>query len=228
MGILKSTTVNSSSSPTPQVPVDINLRQIERQEEFFRQEMATVSRWLTASILAVNGAGAIAAFNADQSGRRYWIAGVLFIAGVLCGLLSGVSIQEIYKRYSDTLSDAWDYQISLVSGKPIDVERQHRHQKQIAIISKFAWVPPLIGWVGGVLFVVGAAAMVFLGESQLGANVQRCESIQADMLSAHPQRRDDIDLFKALNCEPVAKGSFELPSDIAGGASSRQSLHKHP
>ncbi|WP_322964435.1 hypothetical protein [Sphingomonas fuzhouensis] len=46
------------------------------------------------------------------------------------------------------------------------------------------------------------------------ANAKRCLAIQRDMLSAHPRRSDDPDLFQALGCAPSGEGSVSAaPTD---------------
>ena len=79
------------------------LERIDRQSTFVAEQVSSMAKWLSASLLAVNGAGALATLNATNS-SLHW-PGIVFVVGVILALLSGAGLQEIYNRLAEKLHD---------------------------------------------------------------------------------------------------------------------------
>ncbi len=182
------------------------LKRIDQHQQFAFDQVGSMAKWLMASLLAVNGAGAIAAINAVNSGKGPWAAGLLFALGIGSALISGVAMQDVYNAIPEPLLKQDEYWtgVTVTGVRETAIEEEHKNQTAKAL--RFQFVPPLLGWISGLLFVAGAITLAFHVEADDQANRARCLSIQNDMLSAKPRRRDGIELFKALGCMPAGTG----------------------
>lgn len=181
------------------------LARIDQQQQFAFDQVGSMAKWLMASLLAVNGAGAIAAMNAVDTGKGHWAAGLIFALGVGSALMSGVAMQDVYNAIPEPLlmQDNYWTGVSVTGERDADVEEEHK--TATAKTLRFRLVPPLLGWISGLLFIAGAITLAFHVEEDDRANKARCLSLQHDILSAQPQRRDGIELFKAFGCMPAGK-----------------------
>lgn len=137
------------------------LARIRDQETFAAEQVASMAKWLTASLLAVNGAGAIAVFNRAGAVNHSSAAGILFMLGIAFALLSGTALQEFYNREGDPLLalDKYWTRVSLTGVRDEEAEKNLR--LPIDTLNRFAFIPPLFGWISGILFLVGAVLLAF-------------------------------------------------------------------
>ena len=182
------------------------LKRIDQHQQFVFDQVGSMAKWLMASLLAVNGAGAIAAMNAVDSGKGHWAAGLLFAVGVGCALMSGVAMQDVYNAIPEPLLTQDNYWTGVSITGERDGGVEELHKTATAKMLRFRLLPPLLGWISGLLFIAGAITLAFHVEADDRANKARCLSIQNDMLSAQPQRRDGIELFRAFGCMPAGTG----------------------
>lgn len=171
---------------------------IDRQQSFVGDQVASMAKWLMASLLAVNGAGALAVANGLASNPDAWIAGLVFAFGTAAALLSGAAMQEVYNAYPEPLLEMDNYWLSVASSGERDSEAESIHETKIASAGKFSFLPPAFGWVSGLLFLTGALMLTFDAETKPSPV---CDTLRRDMLSARPQRGDGIELYQALHCE---------------------------
>lgn len=85
----------------------------------------------------------------------------------------------------------------------------------VGMLMRYAWL--LI--IPGLFFVLFSLGFFQVAPSLLPsmarasrANDKRCLALQRDMLSEHPLRSDDPDLFQALGCRPQGEGSVYAPA----------------
>lgn len=135
------------------------LGRIDRMQGFVSDQVSSMAKWLMASLLALNGGGALAALNASGKTDVGWIPGILFLLGIATALLSGVAMQEVYNAYPEKLLEN-DMYWTVVS---IGGERNEEHETELkgalTGLARFHFVPPLLGWVSAMLFLAGAASL---------------------------------------------------------------------
>ena len=135
------------------------LERIRHHEIFAAEQVASTAKWLTASLLAVNGGGAIAVLNRTQTLDHAWGAGILFMMGIAFALLSGTGLQEFYNRVGNPLLNLDEYwtRVSLTGHRDQDTERSLK--EPIDKLHRFAFIPPLMGWISGILFLFGSVLL---------------------------------------------------------------------
>lgn len=132
------------------------LVQVRGHQRFGAEQVASMAKWLTASLLAVNGAGAIAVFNRTHSVDHPTSAGVLFTLGIGFALLSGTALQELYNRVSTPLHELDSYWTGVSITGVRDETQEKSLNGLLDAINRFAFIPPLLGWFSGFLFLAGA------------------------------------------------------------------------
>lgn len=120
-------------------------------------------KWLTASLLAINGAAAVATLNTESIPAIWKVfSGAAFAGGVICALLVAVLAQKISIKSLAPLQRQIGYWIGVIH----DGTRLEEFEEKIGIEMKAAmrwgWTIPVMGWVSGLFFVVGLG-MIALG-----------------------------------------------------------------
>lgn len=179
------------------------LTRIDHLQGFAAEQVASTAKWLTASLLAVNGAGALAAVNALKDGGA-WLPSLLFTLGIISALLSATAMQEIYNNTSDPLLSHDNYWIQVADNGYRDPNEEDSLQAASTAAMRLARMPPILGWISGLLFLAGAVLLALNVTSGESANARRCLSIERDMLSARPKRANSAELYTALGCGPSA------------------------
>jgi len=179
------------------------LTRIDYLQGFAAEQVASTAKWLTASLLAINGAGALAAVNDLKDGGS-WLAALLFTLGVISALLSATAIQEVYNNSSDPLMENDNYWIQVAVSGYRDPDEEDSLQAASTAAMRLARVPPILGWISGLLFLAGAVLLALNVTSNESVNARRCLSIEQDMLSARPRRANAAELYTALGCRPSA------------------------
>lgn len=178
------------------------LTRVDQHNAFTTEQVGAWSRWLTASLLALNGAGALAALGAAQRTDGAWIAGAIFAVGIIMALLSGTCLQEVYNEVPIPLLHQDEYWTGVSITGMRDGERERALAAEAVKASRWDHVPPILGWISGVLFL---AAIVVLGIAvtrEADRTERRCAQIERDMLSAKPKRTNSVELYQALGCQP--------------------------
>jgi hypothetical protein len=176
---------------------------LERFESGASDQLVKMSVWLTASLLAINSGGALAALNVAEHFEFPTPAALLFGIGILLALLSGVAIQGFQSKAAQPLEELLLYWRGVQISGVEDIERAVELAKPLITLNRFAFIPPTIGWFSGLAFFVGAIALGLHVEHRGKAVVDRCLELQNDMLSLKPRRADSRELFIALKCDPT-------------------------
>jgi hypothetical protein len=171
----------------------------DRQTGFAADQVASMSKWLMASLLAVNGAGALAAIN-SQTTAAWWPA-ALFGLGMVFALLNGVVLQEIYNNSANELFESDKYWTDVSIHGVRDALIEEKLLESAKNVMRYSYLSPLAGWVSGVLFLLagGLLSTALLRENT--GNTKRCAALLHDIISSHPKRPDGIELFTALGCK---------------------------
>ena len=179
------------------------LIRLDRHQSFSWEQLSSFAKWLTASLLAVNGAGGLAALTLLKEGGSS-VPGAFFGTGLLLALLSGAALQEIYNRISIPMIDQDNYWTSVVIDGTRDCDIEADLDSQTKTIMRFAFIPPTLGWGSGISFIAGAVSLG-ISAADIGATSSAtCLVLERDMLSARPRRSNAPEMFQALGCKPAS------------------------
>lgn len=138
-------------------------------------EHSHLFRWLTASLLTVNGGAAIAALNSDHIAAYFKIlSGICFGFGIIAALLIGVIAQRIGLKALQPLVEFQGYWLSVVDDGERDEALEAEYTKKLQSRSRWAWASPAMGWISATLFLGGLAFMGIglMREEQASKNVE--------------------------------------------------------
>ena len=173
-------------------------------------EASALARWLTASLLATNGAAALAVFNAAEKLQHPSLDAAPFVGGVLAALVAGSLSQRAASLNAMESGDLiWKgASIMKPEATPLAVQETERNAHEGQLVRRLA---RFIGLASIVSMTIGAV-VTGLDEPPADAAAQRrCLAIQRDMLSAYPQKKDGAELFQAFGCRPQGEGSVMVP-----------------
>lgn len=123
-------------------------------------EGTAAARWLTASLLAVNGGGAIAALNIVEKLTRPGLVGGLFVAGLMAAMLSGYLLQHFNYGAVDLLANRAAYWAVVGERGTRDPETEGPMDDAQSRFNRLALCAPLAGWLSAMLFL---AACITIG-----------------------------------------------------------------
>lgn len=174
-------------------------------------QLVKTSGWLTASLLAINGGGALAALNAVDRVHSASSAG-WFGAGLLMAMVSGVAIQGIQAKIAAPVEQYLFFWRRVSENGQLDQGALEQHQRDLHKFERLRFIPPLAGWISAALFAAGGLTLAEdLSQRDEGAQA-RCMSLQNDMLASSPRRSDSRDLFVALGCKAAGNGRVHVRS----------------
>jgi hypothetical protein len=174
---------------------------LERSLTGSTEQLIKMSGWLTASLLAINGAGALATLNVLSQTRDLSLSGLFFLGGIVLALLSAVAIQSFQDKVFQPLAALIRYwREAQITGVRNESEEQQLREP-INKLNKWGFVPPVIGWLSGFSFVIGALTLALGITSADQASLGRCRARQSDMFAFSPKRADSRELFVVLNCK---------------------------
>lgn len=174
---------------------------IDRHQSFVADQVSSMAKWLMASLLGINGAGAIAVLNAAKESTDLAIPGLLFVLGTGAALLSGVTMQKFYNGVSEPLlaQDSYWTEVAIRGTRSVSTEQEN--SESFTKSHRLAFLPPTLGWISGFLFLTAALlSMKTIIETKSRIEA-RCLTLQRTMLSTKPHHTDSFELFKALSCK---------------------------
>ena len=117
-------------------------------------------KWITASLLAINGAAAVAMIGADAINAVHKIcAGANFVVGVFLAINIGVAAQLVSARGLKPLQELKGYWIAVeIDGERIEDLENTLHDN-LRKSMRWSWIVPALGWVSGIFFAVGLAVV---------------------------------------------------------------------
>lgn len=173
---------------------------LENFEAFASTEVANFSRWLTASLLASNGAGALAVVNASSSTHGLILPGALFFLGLSSALLSGWLNQYVVLRFlrsTESLSDIYN---KMADGIALDQEFVKTEEAKLRDATKLQKYPPTAGWVSFAFLTLGAISLSAPIKAERDAKEKLCAPLQREMLSDMPTSVEARERYIALAC----------------------------
>ena len=184
---------------------------LSKMRQASMDQSADAAKWLLASLLAINGGGAVAAVNSIEK-LQIGVPAGLFAAGIMLALASAVIIQSVGYRSLAPIQEAIGYWITVVDDGTQADEYEAKLKKRFLKLRWFGMLAPAAGWCSAGCFVCGALTLNNAPSRVDQHNVTRCQAIQDDMISSHPKRADDAEIFVALGCKPRGAGGFHVAS----------------
>lgn len=140
-----------------------NLERVQQSRKLATEQGVSWAKWLTASLLAVNGAGAVAVLNSVEKLHRPDVSGAVFIGGLALALLSGWGLELSYFRqipFAEDLEFFWE---RVSDTGVVDEAEKEELERRALIIRRWDWAPPLFGLLSGLVFVAGAIVVALNG-----------------------------------------------------------------
>lgn len=136
--------------------VSYKLERYEKHLDLCVDQVTSLSKWLSASLFAVNSGGLLTLLNQSQSITNIQTPGILFISGIIFSLLSATINQEVYNRaatHLHSMINYWqEYQITYTHY----AEQHDQIAAKLTNINRYMWLGPTTGWISGLAFVIGA------------------------------------------------------------------------
>jgi hypothetical protein len=207
-----------SSSPQSSEDVDLARRTARALSEHMSESMKTllaetgsIGRWITASLLAVNGAAAAAVFSAFDKLASPSGDVAFFLGGVVAALFTGVLLQKATIAGAELAGEVIGHALIVEQTGVYHEEAQVLISGMAARSRRSARWPQLAGWLSAMLFSAGAVVTGLTGFKIDIANDRRCLALQRDILSAQPRKTNAVALFQAFGCRPQGPGSVYAP-----------------
>lgn len=175
------------------------------------EQGSSTSKWLSASLLAINGAGALAAFNAFER-LETTSSAALFLSGTVAALASGWFNQTFAFDQLANMNRIHGFWIRTAETGLLDLDEQIAMRPVLEEMTARGKRGPRAGWASLVAFLAASALLPFSPTRRDENSNRRCEAIQKDMLSARPKRADDTAIFQALGCKAQGSGSVYAPN----------------
>ena len=135
-----------------QVLDEIRAATLEQHTEMFK--------WLIASLLAINGAAAVAMINAHEISavHRVW-AGACFIVGIFFAMVVAVVAQALSAKYLNPLQKLKGYWLTAEIDGTRDESLEENLQGELLRSIRLGWIAPTLGWISGIFFALGLIAV---------------------------------------------------------------------
>jgi hypothetical protein len=173
------------------------------------EQLAKTGGWLVASLLAVNGGGALASLNVSALGYFPRGAAIAFGMGIVFAAFNAVGIQSLTYKMLIPLENLLAYWRGVEIFGEEDQDEFETHQAALIKAAKLQFLPHACGWISGLLFIAGAILLGLGAQRVVNANSPRCAALQSDMLLVKPKRSDSGELFKTLNCQSQGSGAVQ-------------------
>jgi len=125
-----------------------------RLQDQILPETWELNRWLLASLLAVNSAGAATIYTANSvGGDAKLFACRAFIAGAIAALGSGFVQMMHLPKLSAVATDAQSYWAAVAGGAARSLEKEAQHE--VGAKLRFGWLPQALLMSSAALFCIG-------------------------------------------------------------------------
>lgn len=172
----------------------------ERAVELSNGQVVNVSGWLSASLFAINGGGAVALLNISEKISEPMLPAALFGIGLLFALLSGVIIQSVLNRVGAPLEDMMRIvSLAQVRGQ-IDGDAFDSAVGRFNAVHRWSWLAPISGWISAAFFLAGAITMGMHLPGAKSSHDRTCRKLQQVMLSNSQAAERNRLLFEAIHC----------------------------
>lgn len=136
---------------------------MRRAYDLTAEQAVSWSKWLSASLLGINGAGALGVLSAAEKLHLPQLSGGLFVLGIVWAMLSGWGLQVIYLRQNTVAESAETFWLEVEDAGEVDEEKRSKLKAEESKALKWSWVPPTLGWLSGITFVLAAVVLGWAG-----------------------------------------------------------------
>ena len=163
--------------------------------------LTKTASWLTASLLAINGGGAIAVMNSADRLQAPALVAALFLLGLLFAMLNAVLIQSL----SAVLQNPLEQWLAYWRGVEKYGLRQHQSEQELHQLVKraqrYRWSAPAVGWISGAIFLVAVTMAGANLHVSAWPNASACAKLKKDMISNAPVAPSVPASYVALGCQ---------------------------
>jgi len=132
------------------------VRQLSESRQLLLEQHSHSFKWLTASLLAINGGAALAVLsNESIESEAKVIAGAFFSIGIFLALLIGVLSQRANQLALVPLNNAMGYWLAVAQDGERFEELEEEHQRQFKPVQRLSLASQILGWLSACLFCAG-------------------------------------------------------------------------
>lgn len=186
---------------------DPHIKAYDRQSKYWQRyvslaegEVSTLSRWLTASLLAINGAGALAVADAAKTVSGLDMSGFFFLVGVTFALLSAWLNQLITAGFIQPATSLEEYWAQAAIDGERDSETEVAFDGKLSGLNRWRNFGAAAGWLSYFAFMAGAILLMLAMQSAKIETERVCESLRADLLTSSNSHVESRERFIALGC----------------------------
>ena len=140
------------------IAAQMEVQTINSLRDLVIREISTSLRWAQASLLVVNGGGAVAALQiASLSGVERGASGACFVVGIILALLTATSGVRAVRDTPKKLTYLMGYWMSVTVDLLRSEEIERDWQQYSAVLDSRGRLPWTLGYLSGVAFVLGCA-----------------------------------------------------------------------
>lgn len=180
---------------------------LKRHSDYFGQyakiaqsEVSTLSRWLTASLLAINGGGALAIASAAHSTPGLVGAGSMFVGGIAAALASGWFNQTVTHKFIGPATTLEKYYAEAAFNRARDREFEEKQNDAILKLARMTPAGPACGFHSFLLFAAACFSMGTAIEKSRDEIAPICQRLQSEMMGQRPERIEARERYEALQC----------------------------
>ena len=163
-------------------------------------DVSTLSRWLSATLVAINGAGALAVANAARTVDGLGLAGGLFVGGLTLAVFGGWFNQLLTSWLIEPALKMSDYWSTVLVAQERDGELEPKLGERITRLNRWTWVGPTSGFISYGLFLWAAYALASSVNDNRAGELAVCQKLQSDLLSESASHVESRERFQALAC----------------------------
>ena len=127
----------------------------DKHHDLSAEQVVGLSKWLNASLLAINGAAMIAIINNSDHVKVSIFAISCFISGILMPILSAYVLQVLYSNITSPVFDSYIYWSEVEISGQQDLQTESDLKIALDRAFKFQLVPPALGWLSALAFIAG-------------------------------------------------------------------------
>lgn len=198
-----------TDTPPTAEEIELTRRAARQLNAYFSESMKTllseigaIGRWLIASLLAVNGAGTLAVFNAADRLASPTLDAAPFLAGTLAALASGVLMQRATIAGANMAAEAIGAAVVVEHTGIYNADAKRIADTLPTRTKRNGIWPQLAGWVSAILFAAGAIVTGLTGPKIDPVTQRHCSVLEREMLVSSAARTSDAAAFQAFACKP--------------------------
>lgn len=135
--------------------------QLENEDQHLMDNVISMSKWLTSSLLVLNGGALAALLNSGQNISEPRFPAIMFLVGIFGALLNGWLIQMVGVAARPWILEAKHYWTFVASGLEQDAATEQLIWEKTTAVQRFAKFVSLPGWISTLAFAAGVVAATY-------------------------------------------------------------------